>query len=190
MTRPEVRLLYAASERDADILYPTRFFAPDPFLFVQVGQRRLMVMSDLEMDRARAHADVDRVLSWSKVAKRLEREGERPVAAAVIAGVLGDLGVRRVVVPRSFDLGLAMDLDERGIRLELGPEPFWPERAIKAPAEIRAIESALRAAEAGLEAGDGKVCLAGFLQSGLRFEGCDGIATVPPARHRAARSRP
>ena len=29
------RLVYAASETDADILYPTGFFAPDPFLFVQ-----------------------------------------------------------------------------------------------------------------------------------------------------------
>ncbi len=31
--------LYAASETDADILYPTGFFAPDPFLFVQKGRR-------------------------------------------------------------------------------------------------------------------------------------------------------
>ena len=153
MPRPEARLLYAASERDADILYPTRFFAPDPFLLVQVGKRRVMVMSDLELDRARGQAEVDQVLSWSKVARALEAAGERPTAAAVIARVLRDLRVRRVVVPRSFDLGLAMDLDERGVRLDLGPEPFWPERAVKTPGEVRAIESALRAAEAGLQAG-------------------------------------
>ena len=50
------RLLYAASETDADILYPTGFFAPDPFLFVQKGRTRILVMSDLEMDRARKRA--------------------------------------------------------------------------------------------------------------------------------------
>jgi len=153
MAAPEVRLLYAASESDADILYPTGFFAPDPFLFVQVGRRRLMVMSDLERDRARKQATVDRVLPWSAVAKRIEVEGERATTAAVIARVLGDLGVRRALVPRSFSLGLAMELDEGGIRLEMGSDPFWPERAIKTPAEVRAIEAALRAAEAGLEAG-------------------------------------
>jgi Xaa-Pro aminopeptidase len=153
MPRREARLLYAASESDADILHPTGFFAPDPFLFVQVGARRLMVMSDLEMDRARSQATVDRVLSWSKIARRLEAAGERPTAAAVIARVLRDLGVRRVTVPRSFSLGLAMELDERGLRLDLGPDPFWPDRAIKTPAEVRAIQRALRAAEAGLEAG-------------------------------------
>src|SRR6185369_6876672 len=54
---------------------------------------------------------------------------------------------------RSFPLGLAMDLDERGIRLETGPDPFWPEREVKRPVEVRAITAALRAAEAGLEAG-------------------------------------
>jgi Xaa-Pro aminopeptidase len=153
MNKKPTRLLYAASESDADILYPTGFFAPDPFLFVQVGTRRLMVMSDLEMDRARAQATVDRVLSWSKVARRLEAAGERPTVAAVIARVLRDLGVRKVTVPRSFSLGLAMDLDGRGLRLDLGPDPFWPERAIKTPAEVRAIQQALRSAEAGLEAG-------------------------------------
>jgi Xaa-Pro aminopeptidase len=153
MRRAEPRLLYAASENDADILYPTGFFAPDPFLFLQVGKRRYMVMSDLERDRARAHATVDRVLSWSEASRRVEGRGERPTTAAVIARVLRDLGVRRVTVPRSFPVGLARDLEARGQRLDLGPEPFWPEREIKRPGEVRAVEASLRAAEAGLEAG-------------------------------------
>ena len=37
--RAAARLIYAASETDADILYPTGFFAPDPFLFIQKGRR-------------------------------------------------------------------------------------------------------------------------------------------------------
>jgi Xaa-Pro aminopeptidase len=55
----EARLIYAASETDADLLYATGFFAPDPFLFIGLGRRRLLVMSDLEMDRARHQARVD-----------------------------------------------------------------------------------------------------------------------------------
>jgi len=151
--RPAARLLYAASESDADILYPTAFFAPDPFLFVQLGRRRILVASDLELDRAKKQASVDRVMSWSRVARKLEGEGTRPSVAAVIARVARDLGARRAEVPRSFPLGLAMELDELGLRLVLGPDPFWPEREIKRPAEVRAIEASLRAAEAGLEAG-------------------------------------
>lgn len=147
------RLLYAASETDADILYPTGFFVPDPFLFIQVGRRRILVMSDLERDRARAQARVDEVRSWSALAKAEEAAGRTATPAGVIARALRQLGLRRAEVPRSFSLGLAMDLDERGIRLDLGPDPFWPEREKKRADEVRAIQAALRAAEAGLEAG-------------------------------------
>ncbi|HXB56473.1 MAG TPA: Xaa-Pro peptidase family protein [Vicinamibacteria bacterium] len=147
------RLLYAASETDADILYPTGFFAPDPFLFIEVGRRRILVMSDLEMDRARRQATVDRVLSWSAIAKPLETGTRKAGPADVIVAALRQLGIRRVQVPRGFSLGLAIELDARGIRLEMGPDPFWPEREVKSPREVRAIEAALRAAEAGLLAG-------------------------------------
>jgi Xaa-Pro aminopeptidase len=151
--KPAARLLYAASETDADILYPTGFFAPDPFLFVQKGSQRILVMSDLEMDRARRQARVDRVLSWSKIAAPVEKNGRKAKPAEVIALALDQLGLERAEVPQSFPLGLAMELDARGIRLDLGPDPFWPEREIKQPGEVRAIEHSLRAAEAGLESG-------------------------------------
>ncbi len=147
------RLLYAASETEADILYPTGFFAPDPFLFVQKGKRKILVMSDLEMDRARKQARVDRVMSWSRIASPLEKNGTKASPADVIARALEQLKIKRVDVPESFPLGLAMELDERGIRLDLVPDPFWPERETKRPDEIRAITASLRAAEAGLEAG-------------------------------------
>src|SRR5262245_6629033 len=150
---PAGRLIYAASETDADILYSTGFFAPDPFLFVQKGRTRILVMSDLEMDRAKSQATVDRVLSWTKTAAPLEKGGRRAPVADVIALLLRQLGLRRVSVPQSFPLGLAEELRRKGIRLELAPDPFWPERELKEPREVRAIEASLRAAEAGLLAG-------------------------------------
>ena len=184
MTARRDVLLYGASELDADILYPTGFFAPDPFLFVQKGRRRLLVMNDLEIDRARRQARVDRVLSWSKLAARIEREGKRPTAAEVIARVFSQLGLRRAFVPRKFPLGLAQELASRGVRLSVAPDPFWPERAVKTRAEIRAIESALRAAEAGLEAGIAalracRIARDGYLlRDGRRFTAEDLRAAV------------
>jgi Xaa-Pro aminopeptidase len=150
---PAARLIYAASETDADILYPTGFFAPDPFLFVQKGRTRILVMSDLEMDRARKQAHVDRVLSWSKIAAPVEKRGRKAPPAEVITLALRQLGLRRVEVPHGFPLGLSKELDARGVRLNLGPDPFWPERERKRPDEVRAIGQSLRAAESGLLAG-------------------------------------
>jgi Xaa-Pro aminopeptidase len=146
-------LLYAASEKDADMLYASGFFAPDPFLFVQKGKKRYQVASDLERDRAKRQSRVDRVLSWSGLSKKVEAAGRRPTVAAVAAQVLKDLRLKRVEVPRSFPLGLAMDLDELGIRLIQVDDPLWPPREIKRPDEIRSITASLRAAEAGLAAG-------------------------------------
>jgi Xaa-Pro aminopeptidase len=169
------RLIYSASETDADLLYPTGFFAPDPFLFVQVGRRRVLVMSDLEMDRARQQAHVEKVLSWSRFAKALEAKGGRAAAPDVIAAVLHELGVKRVGVPAAFPLQLAMDLDERGVDLHVVPDPFWPEREQKRDDEVKAIVASLRAAEAGLLAGmsalrECRIARDGYLKrSGRRF---------------------
>jgi Xaa-Pro aminopeptidase len=183
-TSRAARLIYAASETDADLLYATRFFAPDPFLFLQVGRRRLMVMNDLERDRARHQADVDEVLSWSAVAAKVTAAGQSPTAGAVIAAVLRGLGLRRAVVPSSFPLRLALELAERRIRIDPAPDPFWPEREIKDADEVRAIEQSLRAAEAGLLAGIAalRACVIGrdgyLKKAGRRFTAEDLRAVV------------
>jgi Xaa-Pro aminopeptidase len=181
------RLLYAASETDADILYPTGFFAPDPFLFVQAGRRRVMVMSDLELDRARRQARVRQVLPWSRIAKQVETPRKKATPAAVIAAVLRRLGRRRVEVPRSFSVGLARELEALGIGVRVAPDPFWPERERKRPEEVRAITEALRAAEAGLEAGlaalrSCRIGRDGYLRrAGRRFTAGDLRAAVNTA---------
>ena len=58
-------LLVAASEGDANMLYAVGFFVPDPFIFFQHKNTKFVVMSDLEIDRAKKQAHVDRVLSLS-----------------------------------------------------------------------------------------------------------------------------
>jgi len=131
--RPLARLLYAASETDADILYPTGFFAPDPFLFIQRGHWRILVISDHDRTSSTRACARARSISRSAAAKAEEAAGGKATPAAVIARALRGLGLRRVEVPRSFSLGLAMDLDARGVRLEAGPDPFWPEREKKRP---------------------------------------------------------
>ena len=148
-----IRLLYAASEHDADILYPTGFFAPDPFLCLIAGSRTILVMSDLEMDRAKRESLATEVWSWTRMAKRIGVGAPPPRAEHVIAACLKRLGARSAEVPGSFPLGLARKLEGLNIRVRVAPEPFWPEREIKSREEVKKIESSLRAAEAGLEAG-------------------------------------
>jgi len=147
-------LLYAGSETDANILYATGFFAPDPFIFIRTARgRRVLVMSDLEIDRARSQADVHRVLPLSSYSARArERLGRTPHIADVMAEVLRDLGIRSVVVPQNFPTGVADRLRARRIGVRALPDPFFDERLIKSPAEVNHIRRTMRVTEAGMEA--------------------------------------
>ena len=55
--KPELaRLIVAPSDTDADMLYATRIFIGDPFIFLQQKGKRTLVLSDLEIDRAKKSA--------------------------------------------------------------------------------------------------------------------------------------
>ncbi len=150
----EARLLFAASEQNADLLYATRFFAPDPFACFLHGGRSHVVMNDLEIDRARRQARVDEVISLSALQGELRREGRRAITtAAVLHRLLSGRGVHTLLVPFDFPTGLAFQLRRRGLRLRVKEGPFFDQRQIKQSREVRQITRAQRAAEAGLQAG-------------------------------------
>ncbi len=153
-TRPDTILLYAASDSDADTLYATKFFAPDPFLFLLTrAGKRLLVMSDLEIDRAKKQSNADRVLSFSHYsALAQKRLGKTPHAADTIAEVLRDLRIASVTVPGSFPSGLLERLRSRRVRVTVSPGPLFPEREIKNLIEVIAIKKAMRSTEAGMQA--------------------------------------
>ena len=145
------RLMVADSERDANMLYATRMFVPDPFIWFETRGRSYAVMSDLEIGRARKQAQVDRVLSFSRYQDQLKRAGvKQPRFGDILNRVLHDFRIRTVEVPTNFPIGLAKQL--RGVRVTVKPESFFPEREIKKPAEIAGIEDAMRLAEKGMRA--------------------------------------
>jgi Xaa-Pro aminopeptidase len=148
-------LMYAASEFDANILYATNFPCPDPFIFVRTAAgRRYMVMSDLEKDRAKRTSNAHRVFSLVDYQKKaMEKFGKSAGAPEVITVVLKDLGIRSVVVPQTFPTGVADALRKRRIGVTALPDPFFPERIYKTPAEIKAIRQAFRVTERGMWAG-------------------------------------
>src|SRR5262245_22524626 len=91
----DARLIYSASEGDANMLWATRFFAPDPFIFIQKRGKRYLVMNDLEIDRAKSEAAVDKVLPYSDYVKRKQKEGiSFPSPADVLSEVFSDLRIK------------------------------------------------------------------------------------------------
>jgi Xaa-Pro aminopeptidase len=153
MKNPEALLIVADSERDANMLYATGLFAPDPFIYLGLARRPTIVLSDLEIDRARRQAPHCRAASLSEYQRKLRRDGVKsPRFAHVIREILRENKIRRAIVPDNFPFGLARDLKKLGIKLK--PRAgFFPKREIKSADEVRKISAALMMAEVGMAEG-------------------------------------
>lgn len=151
MKKPSDRrtlLIIAASELDANLYYATRFTAPDPFIFIQIKGKKILMMSDLEIDRARKQSCADEILSTSELAKKFRsKNGRRPSYAEMVGGFLKSRRIRGITVPGSFPLEYADALRSQGFSIDAAPEPFFPERLVKKPSEVQAIENAIRHVE-------------------------------------------
>jgi len=146
--------MVADSEHDANMLYAVRMFVPDPFVYVRLDGKCHVVMSDLEIDRARIQAPHCRVLSLSQCQKTLHRDGvKKPTIAHVIRSVLQRKRVKKVTVPYNFPIGLARELAKLRVKVKVKPGLFFPDRALKSAEEIKKISAALMMAEVGLAEG-------------------------------------
>ncbi len=153
MTDDRAVLLIAASESDANLYYATKFIAPDPFVYLELKGERVLVMSDLEMDRARSQASVGRVLSSSELERQAKAQGAaNPGTIDVVHVALQEAGIKRVLVPANFPYGHAVRLQELGYQLEMRRDPFFEGRAVKTGEEVAAIEACQRAVEEAVAA--------------------------------------
>jgi Xaa-Pro aminopeptidase len=146
-------LLVAASEGDSNMLYAVGFFVPDPFIFFQHKKKKYVVMSDLEVDRAKRQASVDQVLSLSDYQRKLRKAGSRTTMVGILELLFRERGIRSLKVPANFSALLADQLRDKGFNLEIMPDPFFPEREIKRAQEVRHITESLHVAKLGLDAG-------------------------------------
>jgi len=147
----EAALIIAASETDANLYYATQFWAPDPFIFTQIDGRKFLVMSDLEVDRAKAESKVDEVLSLSKLQADAKKKGAvQPGMVEAVDFLFKERGVGKVRVPGNFPVALADRLRLKGYTLEIAQEPFFPQRMIKQKKEVAAIQETLRLTEEAL----------------------------------------
>jgi len=154
--RIQARLLFSESELGADMFHATGFRAPDPFVFLESKGKTSILLSDLEIDRGRKEAQVDEVVSWSDLERKVgAKAGVKPSLTAVIAafikGRVKARGANNPLVPADFPLGLARELEKHGIKVAPVEGMFRPERQIKTADEIRLLTEATRITEAGME---------------------------------------
>ena len=153
--REPPRLIIADSDANADMLYATKLFVPDPFILLVQDGRKTILLSDLEVGRGRREAAVDEVLGLSEFTKEHKQAlGRKPTLAKVAAHFLKTRRVRRAVVPEDFPLALSLALAREGVQVSLPRNgAFWPARLHKTPEEIGHLRRATQITQAGMARG-------------------------------------
>lgn len=174
---PTARLIIASSEDDADMYYATRFFVPDPFVYVRIKNRSFAIMSDLEVDRAKKEALVSEVHSYSKWAFHAQKKlNRRPAFIDVVSFFLKSKKIWHISVPHRFPIGYADVLRRNGIRIGVGETPFFKERLFKTSPEINAIAETQRHTEAAMHAAMDAIARS-RIQGGYLYKGSKRVTS-------------
>jgi Xaa-Pro aminopeptidase len=146
----ETKLIVAPSDIDSDMLYATKFWAGDPFIFLQQNGKRTVVLTDLEMGRGKRTAKADEFVSFNQLEREVQGNSKQaPPFEKVMAHFLRKRGVKSATVPASFHLGYARELQDVDLSTPNGL--FWPQREAKTNEELKLIGRALRITETGLK---------------------------------------
>jgi len=149
----EIRAMIANPEREADLYWRTGFRAPDPLIYVEIGDAKTLVVSDLELGRAKETARMDAVAMTPYRERLKEAMATPPTLADILHVYLEEHGAgsSSVVMPGSTAARHVDRLRDLGHTVTLGPSPFWPERRHKTEWEIQQIARAMRETERVLD---------------------------------------
>jgi Xaa-Pro aminopeptidase len=149
----EATLIYGASERSTDLFAAIGAAIGDPFLYAEVGGRRLALIGSLDHQTIRAiDEDIDLHDPRGLGIRELMAEGmaRQQASFEVVRRFLGDLGVTNGRVSWDFPVGLADTLRTSGLEVIVDAEHFENRRRVKTPAQLAGIRRAQRAADAAM----------------------------------------
>jgi Xaa-Pro aminopeptidase len=148
----EAYLMVSESEHNADMYYATGFLAYDSFIYLNSGNDKILI-SDMELGRARKESKVDGVIPTSRydIMDKIRKNKDADAAyCEMIIEFLRSENLRRISVPYNFPVQLADCLRKAGFEVMPVKSPFRDKREIKNENEINAIETAQRAGEKAL----------------------------------------
>lgn len=146
--------MIADSERDANMLYAVGKPLEEPMVYLRVRGRGYAVVGDRELPLARKDITGCRVVSMENCLT--QSAGEREEASGLLEAahvLLRRHRLKKIMVPENFPHGMARELRERKIKIQVSEGPIFPDRACKSAMEVRWISAALMMAEVGLAEG-------------------------------------
>jgi Xaa-Pro aminopeptidase len=148
-------LIYGDTLRSPELRHEVHVPIPDPFLYAEKGDRRIVILHSLEIPRVRADAPELEIIAPEQLGSdELYSQGLRgwEVVLELALRACRELEIVSATVPESFPLGLADHLRANGIELRVDRDLFDNRRRSKNATELRGIRNAQRACEAALDA--------------------------------------
>jgi Xaa-Pro aminopeptidase len=170
-----IRFLYAASDGNADMLYLSGVFVPDPFLAIMTDKQTYAVVSQLEYGRVARRSRFDEGMHLEeireKAAENLRMELRDVGPGELMVYFAQRFAVKKIEVPADFPAALYAKLYEAGYHLKIIEGTFFPQRARKSDAEARAIRRGNAASAAGIRAAEAVLRAARIDGKRLFYEG-------------------
>lgn len=149
-------IMAGAPVANAAVYHRVRFAVLDTVVYLEVpaagGVQRVLILRDIEVERARRQARVDVVYCPSDLVPKKQLSGDREVAnAQAAAECLRRHGVRRVVGDRTLPLVYVEMLSRAGLAVDCDLELGVAERRTKDADEIAHLREAQRVTEEVME---------------------------------------
>jgi len=139
-------VLIGGSADAADVLHATGFTAPDPFLCILDGSWSHLLVSPLELGRAKA-------VMGNVTCHTPEELGAdrfpRGLGGQILAYAQSKTH-KRIRVSSRCPVGIVREVESEGIEVQIQSDPLRPTRLIKKPDERKKLKQAQRAAVAGI----------------------------------------
>ncbi len=130
------KLIISNSENDSNMFYATRILISDDFVYLEKNGRKIIYIGDLEYNRAKKGAEVNRVVNYSEYAKGVNRN----TFSKILINILKENKIKKVFVPENFQMKYAEILVKNRIEIKVKPEPFFKKRVVKNNDEIAKIK--------------------------------------------------
>ena len=150
---PDV-LIFGDTVRSPELRHEVPVAIPDPFLYAEKGDRRVIVIHSLEIPRVREDAPALEVIAIEQLGvDELYAQGKQgwEIELELALRACRELGIESATVPAGFPVGHADHLRGNGIELTVDRDVFNDRRRSKNETELRGIRNAQRACEAALD---------------------------------------
>ncbi len=150
---PTMTKVHFANTDSADMYYMVRSRIPDPFFFIDTGEKKTAILNALEIDAFKEHSSGIEAVAlepfWEE-AKKIEGEGSGLCKLALVVFQQYQLIHTTVEVARSFPLDVADYVRARGASLVV-VYPFVPARAKKSAEELSYMRENLNSTKEAFE---------------------------------------